>query len=67
MSVWIGGVNIAKDGQLNVNYVEADVTAHMQGQNIDIEVYVGAGAGVHKVWTCDLTYEYIRINADYRS
>jgi glutamate N-acetyltransferase/amino-acid N-acetyltransferase len=67
MSVWIGGINIVKDGQLNSHYVEEEVTAHMRGQNIDIEVYVGAGDGVHKVWTCDLTDDYIRINADYRS
>jgi len=67
MSVWVGGINIVKEGQLNSNYVESDVTVHMKGQNIDIEVYVGAGDGVHTVWTCDLTYDYIRINADYRS
>lgn len=67
MSVWVGGVNIVKDGQLNSSYVEAEVTNHMKGQNIDIEVYVGVGIGSHTVWTCDLTYDYIRINADYRS
>jgi glutamate N-acetyltransferase / amino-acid N-acetyltransferase len=39
----------------------------MKGQNIDIEVYVGIADGSHTVWTCDLTYDYIRINADYRS
>ncbi len=67
MSVWVGGVNIVKDGQLNPSYIEAEVTNHMKGQNIDIEVYVGIGNGSHIVWTCDLTYDYIRINADYRS
>ena len=67
MSVWVGGINIVKDGQLNKNYIEADVSTHMRGQNINIEVYVGAGDASHTVWTCDLTYDYIRINADYRS
>lgn len=67
MSISIGGINIVKDGQLNPSYVEAGVTAHMKGSSIDIEVYVGVGGGMHTVWTCDLTYDYIRINADYRS
>lgn len=67
MSVAMGGIIIAKDGQLNPEYNEADVTKHMQGQNIDIEVNVGIADGQHTVWTCDLTYDYIRINADYRS
>lgn len=67
MAVTIGGVNIVKDGQLNPSYVEEKVTQHMRGQNIDLEVYVGVGSGEHMVWTCDLTYDYIRINADYRS
>ncbi len=67
MSVTIGGVNIVKNGQLNPGYVEAEVTRHMQGQNINIEVDVGINNGTHTVWTCDLTYDYIRINADYRS
>jgi glutamate N-acetyltransferase/amino-acid N-acetyltransferase len=67
MAVSIGGTNIVKDGQLNQFYVEDKVTSHMRGHNIDIEVYVGVGTSSHIVWTCDLTYDYIRINADYRS
>lgn len=67
MSVAIGGVVIANEGQLNPAYVEDEVTNHMKGQNINIEVNVGVGNSSHTVWTCDLTYDYIRINADYRS
>ena len=69
MEVRVGGISIAKDGQLNPAYVEADVTRHMQGQNIDIWVDVGVAAndGEATVWTCDLTHNYITINADYRS
>lgn len=67
MSVSIGGIVIAKDGQLNPAYKESEVTKHMQGQNIDIATDVGIGKGSATVWTCDLTHEYITINADYRS
>ncbi len=67
MSVFVGGVNIVTDGQLNPNYNEDEVTAHMQGQNIDIKTDVGIDSGRATVWTCDLTHDYITINADYRS
>lgn len=68
MSVSIGGNLIAVEGQLNPDYVEAKVTEHMKGQSILIESDCGAGGkGSTTVWTCDLTHEYIRINADYRS
>lgn len=69
MEVRIGEVSIAKDGQLNPNYVESEVSKHMQGQNIDIYVDVGVNknGGKYTVWTCDLTHGYISINADYRS
>lgn len=67
MAILIGGVIITQNGQLNPDYQESDVTEHMQGQNIDIEVDVGIAGGKSTVWTCDLTHDYITINADYRS
>jgi glutamate N-acetyltransferase/amino-acid N-acetyltransferase len=41
---------------------------YLKGADIDIEVHLGAG-GTHQatVWTCDLTAEYVRINAEYRT
>ena len=35
--------------------------------DIEITVDLGLGSGRARVWTCDLTHEYIRINADYRT
>ncbi len=68
IQVEIGGINIVKDGQLNPSYEEKFVTKHMQGENIDIFVNVGLNEnGIATVWTCNLTHEYIDINADYRS
>ena len=67
LSIAMGGVVIAKDGERVEEYDEAPVTAHMQGQNIDISVKLGVGDGKARVWTCDLTHGYIEINADYRS
>ncbi|WP_419905921.1 bifunctional glutamate N-acetyltransferase/amino-acid acetyltransferase ArgJ [Kiloniella sp.] len=67
LSIAMGGVTIAKDGQRVEDFDEAPVAAHMKGQDIDIAVDVGVGSGIATVWTCDLTHGYIEINADYRS
>ena len=65
--VRIGDVDIAKNGMPVEGYDETPVAKHMKGSEIKIEVDVGVGKAEATVWTCDLTYEYIRINADYRS
>lgn len=67
LAIVIGGVKVAADGEVVPGYDEAPVTAHMKGSDIAIEVDVGVGSGKATVWTCDLTHEYININADYRS
>lgn len=67
MSVSIGNIPIVSNGQLQPGYDETPVAKHMKGRNIDIVVDVGIASGEATVWTCDLTHEYIAINADYRS
>lgn len=67
LQIKIGGVPITYAGQRIESYDESVVKQHMQQKNIDIQVSLGIGNGAFRVWTCDLTYDYIRINADYRS
>ena len=67
LAISIGGVAVARDGGVVPGYDEAPVVRHMKGREIDIAVDVGVGRGRATVWTCDLTHEYISINADYRS
>ena len=67
LSIAIGGVVIAKNGEPVDGYDEAPVAAHMKGSGILIEVDVGIGVGAATVWTCDLTHGYIDINASYRT
>ena len=67
ISISFGDVNVATQGWVNPNYVEADAAAVMKKQEIDITVDLGMGTGTGTVWTCDLTHGYIEINADYRS
>lgn len=67
LAIAMGGVQITENGEPVPGYDEAPVTAHMRGQNIEIDVDVGIGSGQATVWTCDLTHGYIDINADYRT
>ncbi len=67
LSIRIGGYGVAKLGQADPDYAESRVAKHLKGQEIEIEIDVGVGAGEAVVWTCDLTHQYISINADYRS
>ena len=67
ISISFGDVNVATQGWVNPNYVEADAAALMKKQEIDITVDLGMGTGTATVWTCALTHGYSDINADYRS
>jgi glutamate N-acetyltransferase/amino-acid N-acetyltransferase len=67
LSIKIGGVLIASEGQRVADYDEAPVAAHMQGRDILIEADIGVGSGCWTVYSCDLTHGYITINAEYRS
>jgi glutamate N-acetyltransferase / amino-acid N-acetyltransferase len=41
---------------------------YLQGKDIDLDVDLGTGGqGRSRMWTCDLSAEYVRINADYRT
>ncbi len=67
LAIWFGDIRVAVDGERDPGYDEATTSAYMKNQNIDIRVDLGLGSGKGRVWTCDLTAEYIAINADYRS
>lgn len=67
LDIRIGGVQVTEDGLRKPGYDETPVARHMKGSDIDIAVDVGVGRGKATVWTCDLTHDYISINADYRS
>ncbi|WP_025323243.1 bifunctional glutamate N-acetyltransferase/amino-acid acetyltransferase ArgJ [Deferrisoma camini] len=63
----VGGVEIVRDG-LGLG-LEAEAEAHraMTGREFEIRITLDEGAGEAAVTTCDLSAEYVRINADYRS
>jgi len=67
LAIWFGDIEVAKNGEVAPDYLEADGAAYMKNAEIDITVDVGVGESVDTMWTCDLTKDYIAINADYRS
>ena len=67
LTIWIGGVLVAENGQKADSYSESMIDNHMKSRDILIEVDLQMQNGVATVWTCDLTHDYIKINADYRS
>jgi len=67
ISIAINKVKITNKGSLLANYKEEVVAKKMKDKNIIIDIDMGMGKENSTVWTCDLTQEYIKINADYRS
>lgn len=67
LQVWLGDQCCTQDGARAPDYDEAKAKAYFKGDHIIIRADVGVGDGCSTVWTCDLTEQYIRINADYRS
>ncbi|HCV13548.1 MAG TPA: bifunctional ornithine acetyltransferase/N-acetylglutamate synthase, partial [Candidatus Accumulibacter sp.] len=58
---------VAENGGRAAAYREEDGAAIMQESEITIRVALGRGGASASVYTCDLSYDYVRINADYRS
>lgn len=67
LNIWMGGHLMTQNGGRVPDYDEAPIADYMKGSSILIEVDIGLGRGNAEVWTCDLTHDYISINADYRS
>jgi glutamate N-acetyltransferase/amino-acid N-acetyltransferase len=58
---------VAREGERAAEYDEDAAAAYMKGREILIRINVGVGKASSHVWTCDLTHDYVSINADYRS
>jgi glutamate N-acetyltransferase / amino-acid N-acetyltransferase len=67
IAVHIDEVCIIKNGEQAEGYTELEGQKVMSRPEITISVDLGLGEHVEMVWTCDLSYEYIKINAEYRS
>ena len=67
IQVWLDDVQICRNGGAAPDYTEAQGAAVMKQEEITIRIALGRGDTMDTVWTCDLSYDYVKINADYRS
>ncbi len=67
LSLYLGDVLVAEQGGRATSYEEAQGAAVMQASDITVRVVLARGHAQATVWTCDFSYDYVKINADYRS
>lgn len=67
IDLFLDDVHVAKDGGRNPSYREEDGARVMKQSEITVRVDLNRGDESATVWTCDLSYDYVKINADYRS
>jgi glutamate N-acetyltransferase/amino-acid N-acetyltransferase len=67
LKIMFGSLVVADKGERAPSYNESLAAKAVAGQEVAISVDVGVGKGKARVWTCDLTEGYIRINGSYRS
>ena len=67
IDLFLGDVHVARRGGRHPDYREEDGQRVMKQSEITVRVDLHRGAATATVWTCDLSYEYVKINADYRS
>jgi glutamate N-acetyltransferase/amino-acid N-acetyltransferase len=67
LDLYLDDVLVAKAGGRNPGYKEEDGQRVMKKAEIVVRVKLGRGNAAATVWTCDLSHDYVSINADYRS
>ena len=67
IDLYLDDVLVAKDGGRHPAYREEDGARVMKQSEITVRVELNRGAAQTTVWTCDFSYDYVKINADYRS
>jgi len=67
LNLYLDDVWVAKNGGRNPDYKEEDGQRVMQKSEITVRVKLARGAASATVYTCDLSHDYVSINADYRS
>jgi len=67
LNMYLDDVWVAKHGGRNPDYQEADGQRVMKQSEITVRVKLARGNAAATVWTCDLSHDYVSINADYRS
>jgi glutamate N-acetyltransferase/amino-acid N-acetyltransferase len=67
LQVYLGDVLVAEKGGRAASYTEAQGAAVMKEADITVRVVLNRGSAAATVWTCDFSYDYVKINAEYRT
>ena len=67
IDIFLNDLQIVSSGEISKNYTEAGGSAEMQKSDITIRIDLGDAVTSESVWTTDLSYDYVKINAEYRS
>ena len=67
VGLWLGDLCVVEEGGRAASYTEEQGRAVMKPAEITVRVTLGRGVETATVWTCDYSYDYVKINADYRS
>ena len=67
VTLHLGDVLVAEKGGRAATYTEEQGKRVMKAAEITVRVGLGRGLETATVWTCDFSYDYVKINADYRS
>lgn len=62
----MGEIQLLKNSE-PLHFSEEEATAYLKNKEVNIQVNLNIGTGTGKAWGCDLTYDYVRINASYRT
>ena len=66
VNIFVDDYQIVRNG-MNAGYKEETASEYLNSDIIQIRIDLGAGIRTAKFWSCDYSYDYIRINADYRT
>jgi glutamate N-acetyltransferase/amino-acid N-acetyltransferase len=67
VNLWLGDVRVIENGGRAASYREEDGARVMKPEEIVVRVDLGRGTSATTVWTCDYSYDYVKINAEYRT
>lgn len=67
VSLWIGELSVVEHGKPSQSYNEQQASDIMAMQDVTIRLDLGMGDASSCIWTTDLSYDYVKINAEYRS
>ena len=67
VALYLDEVCVARNGMIAPEYTEAAGARVMSREEFVVRIDLGRGSAHETVWTCDFSYEYVRINAEYRT